>query len=143
PGPEATAAVAVKASPQVTTTMMGGLISLWSFQWLRRLPLGKARNALGKSILGNELRPAHAVFGFGGERRIAATIKIHLDNFGEAVAAHVKRLAVLQALEESELLFGHLEQFGIPLAVEGRILQEEKRCAGVHNAVGVLSKVFR
>src|SRR6185437_6802561 len=142
PGPEAKAVVAVSASPQITKMRIGGFMALCSVR-LCRLALGEPRDALGESVLGNQLGPAHAVFGFGGERGIAALVEIQANNLGESIAAHVQRLAVLQALKESELLFGHLEQLGIPLAVERRILQKQERRAGVNDGIGILAKVFR
>ena len=120
----------------------GWFHGLWSFR-LRSLTLGKARDALGESVLGNQLRPAHPVFRLGGERGVAAAVEIETNNFGESVAAHVQRLAVLQALEESELLFVHLEQLGIPFPVERRVFQKQERRAGVHDAVGVLAQGLR
>src|SRR6185437_7313776 len=106
------------------------------------LTLGKPRDALGESILGNELGAAHTVFRLGRERGIAATVEIESHHFGEAIAPHIQRLSVLQALEESELLFIHLEQFGIASPVECRVLEKQERCAGVHDAVGVLAQVL-
>ena len=53
-----------------------------------------------------------------------------------------RAFAILQALEESELLFVHLEQFGITLPVEGRVFQKQERRAGVHDAVGVRAEVI-
>src|SRR6185437_8435977 len=73
PGPEAKAVLAVSASPQVTKMRIGGFMALCSFR-LCRLTLGEPCNALGESILGNQLRPAYPVFGFGGERRVAAPV---------------------------------------------------------------------
>lgn len=64
------------------------------------------------------------------------------DNFGQPVAPHVKAFAILQAFKESELLFVHLEELCIPLAIERRILQEQKRCARVHNAVRICAEVI-
>ena len=113
----------------------------WFGNWLHSLALGKALDALGESVLGDQLRPAHPVLRLGGERRVAAAVEVQRDDLGDAVAPHVQRLAVLQALEESDLLFVHLEQLGIPLPVERRVLQEQERCAGVHDAVGVRTEV--
>lgn len=44
--------------------------------------------------------------------------------------------------KQCEMLFIHLEQLGIPLAVECRITQEEERLAGVHDRIRIRPEVF-
>jgi hypothetical protein len=46
--------------------------------------------------------------------------------FGSKPSSSSSTFAVLQALEERKLLLVHLEEFRIPLAVEGRVFQEQK-----------------
>ena len=90
----------------------------------------------------NQLRPAHPVLRLGGERGVAALVEVQSNDLGNAVAPHVQRLAILQTLEECDLLFVHLEQLCITLPIERRVFQEQERCAGVHDAVGVGPKVI-
>ena len=118
---------------------IGGFTAVWSFLLLRGLALGKAVYAFGEPILGDQLRPAHPVLRLGRERGVAARVEIERDDLGDPVTAHVQRLAVLQALEQRDLLLVHLEQLGIPLPVERGVLQEQERCAGVHDGIGVLA----
>ncbi len=80
---------------------------------LHSFSLGKACDALGESILFDKLRPAYPVFGFGGERRVTARVEIQRHDLGQSIAAHVKRLSILQALEECDLLLVHLEQLDV------------------------------
>src|SRR5690349_9762231 len=104
---------ATSVSPMLMAMRIGGLTVCPFSAELSGLALGKPCNALGESVLLNEPGPAHSVFGLGRKCGVAAGVKIQTHNLGEAVAAHVQCLAVLQALEESKLLFVHLEQLGI------------------------------
>ena len=106
------------------------------------LALGESCDSLRESVLGDEPGPAHAVFRLSRKDCVAAVIEIEFDDLRQSVAAHVETFAVLQALEESELLLIHLEEFRVALAVEGGVFQKQKRSAGVHNAVGVRAQVF-
>src|SRR5271166_1697398 len=90
------------------------------------LALGESSDALRESVLGDEPGPAHAVFRLGRKDCVAAVVEIELDDLGQSVAAHIETFAVLQALEECKLLLVHLEEFRVPLAVKGRVFQEEK-----------------
>ena len=109
--------------------------------WLDSLALGKARYALGESVLLDQLGAAYPVFGLGRKGCVAATVEVQGDDLRQSIAPHVESFAVLQALKESELLLVHLEQLGVPLTVEGGILQEQKGRAGVHDAVGIGAEV--
>src|SRR5579863_3087514 len=102
---------ATSESPMVMAMGIGGLTVCPFSAELSGLALGKPCNALGESVLLNEPGPAHTVFRLGRKRGVTAGVEIQPHNFGKAVAPHIQRLAVLQALEESELLFVHLEQF--------------------------------
>ena len=114
----------------------------WFGDWLHSLSLSKAIDALGESILFNQLRPSHPVLRLGGERGVAAFVEVQRNDLRNAVAPHVQRLAVLQTLKECDLLLVHLEQLCITLPIERCVFQEQKRCAGVHDAVGVGPKVI-
>src|SRR5260370_24424112 len=114
---------------------------LSGLNWLHSLSLGKPCNALGEAVLFDELRPAYPILRLGGESSVAALIKVQGDNLRDPVAPNVQRFAVLQALEECDLLFVHLEQLGISFTVERRVLQEEEGRAGVHDAVGVRTQI--
>src|SRR5258707_5296483 len=108
---------------------------------LHSFSLGKTRDALGESILFDQLRPTYPVFRFRGERRVAALIEVQRDDLRDAVAPHVETFAVLQTLKQCDLLLVHLEQLGIALTIEGRVFQEQKRCAGIDDAVCVRTKI--
>ena len=113
-----------------------------SFLQVVGLTLGKSSDALGETVFGDELRPANAILRLGRKRGIATSIKIQANHLGQAVAAHVETFAILQALEESELLLVHLEEFGVALPVEGGVFQEEERGAGVDDGVGIRAEIF-
>src|SRR6266702_4431372 len=142
PGPAACRDAETSARWRATAMGIGGFMGLSFVKLLLRLTLGKACDALGESVLGDKAGAAHPILRFGGECRIAAAVEIQAYNLGESVATHIKCLAIPQALEESELLFVHLEQLGVASPVERRIAQKKERSAGIHDAVGVRPEVF-
>jgi len=66
---------------------------------LHGLSLGEARNALGESILFDQFGAANTVFRLGGERGVAATVKVQRDDLRNAIATHIQTFAISQAFE--------------------------------------------
>src|SRR5580692_380080 len=135
--------VALIDNPMVTTANRAGFTAcpLLSSEVLRDLPFGKAFNAFGEAVLLNQLRPPYLVFWLGGELGIAAFVEIESHNLGEPVAPHIQALPLFHPFEEVQLMTGELEELAVVLAIERRIGKKEKRCAGVHDAVGVFAQV--
>ncbi len=105
------------------------------------LALGESGDAFCKSVLFDQLRPPDSILWLGRERCIASVVEIESDNLRKAIAPHIQSFAILQALEESDLLLVHLEELCVSLAVEGCVLEKQERSAGVDDAVGVRSEV--
>ena len=80
-----------------------------SFLRLLDLALGKASDALGETVFSDEFGAAYPILRFGGERGVTTLVEIQADDLGKTIATHVQTFAILQALEESELLFVQLE----------------------------------
>ena len=58
-------------------------------QRLDSLSRGKALDALGESVLLDELGPAYSVLWFRGELGVATVVEVEGDNLRQAVAANV------------------------------------------------------
>src|SRR5580698_4358863 len=95
------------------------------------LTLGKPGDAVSESVLFDQLPPPDPILWLGRERCVASTVKVEGDDLREAVASHVQTFAILQALEESNLLVVHLEEFCVSFSVEGCVLEKQKGGAGV------------
>src|ERR1700733_3779315 len=106
------------------------------------LTLGEPGDAIGESVLFNQLRPPDPILWLRRERCVASTVKVEGDDLREPVASHVQTFAILQALEESNLLVVHLEEFCVSFPVEGCVPEKQKRCARVDDAVRVSSQVI-
>src|ERR1700729_4086313 len=105
------------------------------------LTLGKPGDAVSESVLFDQLPPSDPILWLGRERCVASAVKVERDDLRQAVASHVQTLAILQALEESNLLIVHFEELSVSLAVEGCVLEKQEGCAGVDDAVRVSSEV--
>ena len=105
------------------------------------LTLGKPGDAIGESVLFDQLRPPDPILWLRREGCVASTVKVEGDDLREAVASHVQTFAILQALEESNLLVVHLEELCVSFPVEGCVLEKQKGGTGVDDAVRIRSEV--
>ena len=105
------------------------------------LPLCEAFDTLMQAVLLDQLRPAYPVFRLGRKLRVAPAVKVKPHNLRQTITPDIQPLSVPQTLKKVKLLFGHLEQLAIVLAVEGLVGQKEKRRARVHDGVGVATEI--